>query len=195
MGGPKALLLWEGGEPLVAAHARAAAAHCATVLVVTRAAISDRLSGACGAARVIVSTFPDPMGSAGSIRAAARSGLLDGREQVLIVPVDTPVPLRATVCALFSALDAGARAARACVGPARGHPVACEAAVILEHYGQDVQSVRPLRDVLDTLGGECADVALEGDEILLDFNTPEELRAATGRDVCFWRWPAADRLG
>jgi CTP:molybdopterin cytidylyltransferase MocA len=190
MGGPKALLRWVDGEPLATAHSIARTAECGRTLIVTRQSIADKLGAQSGGATVLVSTEADELGPAGSIATAVRSGLLQDVNSVLIVPVDTPVAATTTVCALFGALDCGARAARPIIHPAAsGHPVACAMPELVQFYGPGARRLRPLREVLDELGEGCADVTVEDPSILVDFDTRDAFESASGVPVRFWNWP------
>jgi CTP:molybdopterin cytidylyltransferase MocA len=181
IGGPKALLGWEG-VPLAAAHAQARAKDCGAALVVTRGSIAEVLQRCCPWVAVLLSTEPDELGPAGSIAAAVRSGALDGAEQVVVTPVDVPPGSTQVVEALCAALG-GAQAARPWVGDRPGHPVACRAELLRRHYAS---AAPPLRDVLAGLGAQCARVQVNDPDCLIDFDTPEAFAARSGQRPRFF---------
>lgn len=181
MGGPKALLLWDG-VPLAVAHARARGAECERVIVVTRESIAKVLLRAEPGLETLVSHEADELGPAGSIAAAVRAGALDDAQQVLVTPVDVAPAGTALVQALFEALRKG-EASRPRLRGLPGHPVACTAGLLREAYGS---GAAPLRDLLTTLGSRCVDVEVDDPDILVDFDTIEGFEATTGRAPDFW---------
>jgi CTP:molybdopterin cytidylyltransferase MocA len=181
MGGPKALLLWDG-VPLAVAHARARQAECDQVVVVTRDPIARVLLRADPALSVVVSQEADELGPAGSIAAAVRAGAIEGVEQVLVTPVDVAPAATELVEVLFEALRKG-EASRPRLHGSPGHPVACAAALIRRSYAQEAA---PLRDLLTSLGSRCIDVDVDDQDILVDFDTIEGIEATTGHEPDFW---------
>lgn len=169
IGGPKALLPWDG-IPLAIAHANVRARDCDAVLVVVRPNVAEVLCDE----RTIVSRSPDDWGPAGSIAAAVP--YFEGA--ALITPVDCP-PAPAHVIAQLRAT--GAQAARPMYRGRRGHPVFVQAEV-LAPYRQPTGAPPPLRDVLRALGDAVVDVPVDDPHVLTDINTQEAL-AGYWRDV------------
>jgi molybdopterin-guanine dinucleotide biosynthesis protein A len=182
MGGPKALLLWQG-VPLAVAHARARRAQCDRVVVVTRDPIARVLLRAEPALAVVVSQEADELGPAGSIMAAVQAGAIVGVEQVLVTPVDVAPSSTALVEALWAALSQG-QASRPRLRGLPGHPVACAAGLLRSAYQKQAA---PLRDLLASLGSRCIDVDVDDEDVLADFDTIEAFEATTGRKPDFWR--------
>lgn len=164
MGGPKALLMWDG-VPLAQAHALAWASCCRRVVIVTRSDIAASLPPGLD---VVISTEEDALGPAGSLAAAARH--LEGDAHWLVTPVDCPPVRRETCSALIEALGE-AVAARPRHGARRGHPVALRAEV-WQRYRREA---RPLRDVLHEVGDRVAEVAVDDDGVLRDLDSPDDL--------------------
>jgi molybdenum cofactor cytidylyltransferase len=175
-GGPKALVDWDG-VPLAVAHARARSADCDRAIVVTRADTAAVLSRRDPGLKIVISGEPDELGPAGSIAAAVKAGVIADADQVLVTPVDVPPASGEVVRALWGALD-HAQAARPVMNGKPGHPVACLRAVV-EGYREHP---RPLRDVLEALGSSCAAVKVQSEEVLVDFDTPEDFSRWTGHD-------------
>ena len=175
IGGPKALLDWQG-VPLAAAHAAVRAGDCGRVLVITRERMGAVLQRLCPWLSVLVSQQPEELGPAGSIAAAVRSGALQDAVQVIVTPVDVPPASSELVSRLAAALS-GARAARPWMHGQPGHPVACRAELIERVYAR---SAPPLRDVMAELGAECAGVQTHDSDTLIDFDTPEAFAARAG---------------
>lgn len=175
LGGPKALVPWQG-NPLALAHAEAArAAGCAAVRVVVRADVARALPTAPAGVRWVVSAEDPMLGPAGSLRAAAREGLGDGL--VAVSPVDLDPAAWRCVSALAEALIAhGADVAKPAFGGRRGHPVVVRAAVLAGYARGDAA---PLREVLRAAAWRAVEVPVDDAAVLGDFDTPEAL--ARGR--------------
>jgi len=182
MGGPKALLLWDG-VPLAVAHARARSADCDRAIVVTREPIAEALLRADPTLSIVVSREPDELGAAGSIAAAVRAGALGGAEQVLVTPVDVAPAQTSTVRKVLEALSKG-EASRPRLRGLPGHPVACRASRLAAWYAKEAV---PLRDRLASLGSLCLEVDVDDPDVLVDFDTIEAFEARTGRKAAFWR--------
>jgi CTP:molybdopterin cytidylyltransferase MocA len=182
MGGPKALMFWQG-EPLALAQVSARSGDCERALVVTRTLTAEVLRRHAPDLSILISDEPDELGPAGSIAAAVRSGALAGVDQVLVTPVDVPPASGALVQALSAALGE-ADAARPVLDGEPGHPVLCRARLLVEAYAQQAP---PLRDLLASLGSRCVSVEVQDTEVLVDFDTIEDMFARTGREPDFLR--------
>jgi CTP:molybdopterin cytidylyltransferase MocA len=182
IGGPKALLLWNG-MPLAVAHARARDLDCDRVIVVTREPIARVLLQAEPRLSIVISHQDDALGPAGSIAAAARSGAIDRMDQLLLTPVDVAPASTQIVEVLFDALRI-AQASRPRLRGLLGHPVAVQAGLIRQAYRHHAA---PLRDLMASLGSDCIDVDVDDQNILGDFDTIEAFEATTGRRLDFWR--------
>ena len=176
LGGPKALLEFDG-ERLVDRTVRVLhEAGCSPVYVVAGAApLQDAVAHASGLVRVVDNPdWPTGMGS------SVRRGLAEvGEEAVVIMVVDTPGIGAAAVRRLVDAFATGASVAVATYDGAPRNPVL----IAREHFA-DVSALavgdvgaraflaaRP--DVVTTV--ECSDVADPN-----DIDTREDLRAARG---------------
>ena len=191
MGGPKALLVYDG-RPLVWKHVdRAREVGCGEIVVVARrevACILDRgetpahgaATGGHSGARVVVSEELEPAGSlAVGVRALGAASI------VLVSPVDVVPASDQTIELLFKAIFAGAVAATPVFGERGGHPVVCRREVLDRYAGE-----RPhpsLRDVLDSLGDRRARVRVSDESVTIDLNRPEDVFARTGAAPVFWR--------
>ena len=173
MGGPKALLVNENGQPLAWAHALERYGDCRTTVIVARAdvvPVLERCRPAAVHAELIASKEADELGPAGSIRAAMQALSLGQDEWVLLSPVDCPPAPQATVEQLVAASH-GVDAVRPRVEGRGGHPVLLRAAVLAEYR----QQARPLRDVLRAMSTErIRDVQLPDRSLLNDFDTPTD---------------------
>jgi CTP:molybdopterin cytidylyltransferase MocA len=163
MGGPKALLVYDG-VPLALAHARRAVAlGCHEVVIALRRAhpaiAGDRV-------RVIVSNASD---QAGSLRIALL-GLSPGA-LVMITPVDSLPVEPATFAALRTALERGAAAVSPTCGGRGGHPVLCRSHALA--------TFRTLRDV------PRVRVEVSDPRVLVDLDTPADVEALTGEPPRF----------
>lgn len=182
MGGPKALLLWNG-RPLAAVHADARRGDCERTIVVARAAVAGVLQRAEPGLAVVVSQEPDELGPAGSIAAAVRSGALSGHEVVIVTPVDVMPASREVIEALAAAVVRG-EVARPVWRGRPGHPVACRRALLEREYARNAP---PLRDVLAAAGVGCISVPVEDPAVGGDLDTPEAWEAAVGSRPAFLR--------
>lgn len=171
MGGPKVLLDWDG-EPLGAAHARAAlGAGCARAYVVVRRAHAGLPLP--GGASTVVSDEPDELGPAGSIRAFVERLAPPGEALVAVTPVDAVPASWRVLPALLAAL--GDRdCARAVHAGRGGHPVLVRARAL-------AGPPTPLRDRLRALGDRRVDVAWDGPEVGWDLDVPADLTRARSR--------------
>jgi molybdenum cofactor cytidylyltransferase len=165
MGGPKALLVYHG-MPLALAHAlRALSLGCDEAVIAVRrdhpALHADRV-------RIVLSSASDP---AGSLRIALEG--LAPEEVVLIAPVDSAPVAPATFKALATTLEGGAAAACPTYQGHGGHPILCRVHAL--------GSFRTLRDVPRTR------VDVLDASILVDLDTPEDVRALTAEGPRFWR--------
>lgn len=168
MGGPKALLLHDG-EPLARSHVKS----WPNAIVVVRREVAAKLA-LPPHVRVVESTEDDELGPAGSLRAAVRSGALDGVDVVVVTPVDRMPATRETIEALVRALEAH-DAAR----PSRGHPVALLGSALRLRY---LDEALPLRDVLASLDTTIVDLPACAAR---DLDTPEDFEFATGKRPIF----------
>jgi CTP:molybdopterin cytidylyltransferase MocA len=181
MGGPKALLRWTDGAPIVVSHAKLGAGVCGRVVVVVRASVAGILRPLLPQAVLVASSAPGPWGPAGSIAAAVRAGALAGIRWTLITPVDAIPASPSTVRMLLRGAAAGVDAVRPRFEGRGGHPVLVRSDVLVNAY----LALRPppLRDVLREV--TCADVAVADRGVVADLNTPEAYRAWTGQDPRF----------
>lgn len=157
MGGPKALLLI-GETPLAALHARV----LPTIFVTS---LSLPVEGT-----FIPPDRPHALGPAGSIGAAARSGVLDRYDAVVITPVDVVPAPPSRVWMLIEALRT-----REAARSHRGHPVAVRSDVLRRHYRTEDPI---LRDLLDSLA--CARLPPDEAGVLPDLDTPQDVMRITG---------------
>lgn len=181
MGGPKALLRWTDGAPIVASHAKLGASVCGRVVVVVRASVARILRPLLPQAVVVKSSAPGPWGPAGSIAAAVRAGALAGATWTLITPVDAVPAAPSTVRLLLNAAISGVHAVRPRFEGRGGHPVLVRSDAVVSAYLARLPP--PLRDVLRELA--CADVEVADRGVVADLNTPEAYRAWTGVDPRF----------
>jgi CTP:molybdopterin cytidylyltransferase MocA len=181
MGGPKALLRWTDGAPIVASHAKLGASVCGGVVVVARASVARMLRPLLPEAMVVPSSAPGPWGPAGSIAAAVRAGTLAGATWTLITPVDAVPAAPSTVRLLLNAVSSGVQAVRPRFEGRGGHPVIVRSDVVTSAYL--ARRPPPLRDVLREL--DCVDVEVADRGVVADLNTPEAYRAWTGQDPRF----------
>ena len=183
MGGPKALLRWTDGEALAVSHV-----HMRTdttdVVVVARRPVAMRLRTWVPRARIIASAAPGPWGPSGSIAAAVRSGALASVSWALIMPVDLIPPKRSTVAALQARRGEGVDAVRPVFEGRGGHPVLVRTEVLYRLYTLPGEPPT-LRDVLGSVASRCAVVSVDDPDIRADLDTPEAVRARTGRDPVF----------
>ena len=187
LGGPKALLEFDG-VTLVARHvARALACGCERVVLVVRAEVAEKIdAGARPEVRVVISDAPDPAGSL-----AVGVAALGACARVFVTPVDTLPASDETCAALVAALDAGARAATPAYRDRGGHPVLCRFDV-LEPYARRAAALDPpesswppLRTVLRALGPERARVEVRDPQIAVDLDTPDDWLRLTGAAPAF----------
>ena len=182
MGGNKALLLLEG-KPLVKAHIeRALEAGCERVVVVTRADIAARLGEI--AQVTVVSVDTDDQSK--SLALGARKIGKRGDTQVLITPVDAPPVAKATIDALFQAIDGGADVATPLDGERGGHPVVCRAKILAVYGKEHDDNLKPLNEVLRTLESSRKRVAVDDPRVGIDLDTPDDVQALTGEPPRFW---------
>jgi CTP:molybdopterin cytidylyltransferase MocA len=165
MGGPKALLVYQG-VPLALAHAlRALSLGCDEAVIALRhdhpALHADRV-------RIVLSQASDP---AGSLRVALEG--IAPEEIVMIAPVDSAPVDPATFKALATTLESGVAAACPAYQGRGGHPILCRVHAL--------GSFRTLRDVPRTR----VDVPDAG--VLVDLDAPEDVLALTGEGPRFWR--------
>lgn len=192
MGGPKALLAIRWGDgpgelPLAIAHARAHLdAGAERVIVVTRAEVARVLSRfAQRGLDIVVSTERDDFGPAGSIQCALEL-VSDPDAWVMVVPVDMP-PVSAAIRRELAArvLESPALAAvRPVYEGKRGHPVLIRQSALASVARTDPPT--SLRDVLKTLGGGVADVAVEDRRAVVDLDTPADVEAFYGHPARFF---------
>ena len=189
MGGPKALLVYEG-RPLVWKHVdRARKVGCGAIVVVARCEVARILDlgephahGAAAGilARVVVSEEAEPAGSlAVGVRALGAASI------VLVTPVDAMPAADHTIELLFRAIFAGSVAATPVFGERGGHPVVCRREVLDCYAGERPHP--PLRDVLDSLGVRRARVRVSDESVTLNFQRPDDVLARTGAAPVFWR--------
>ena len=173
LGGAKALLNWSGA-PLAQVHAAHWQGLCDRVLIVTRRDIAAALRRHAPGlqAELVVSTYDDALGPAGSLMAAAL--LIEDAANLLVTPVDCPPVAIATSQRLVDALDPPAVAAsRPRHGPRRGHPVA----MAPEAWRGYRAAATPLRDVLNALGTRAAEVVVNDAGVLRDIDEEKDLGA------------------
>ncbi|MGZ3419097.1 MAG: NTP transferase domain-containing protein [Polyangiales bacterium] len=168
MGGPKALLLIDG-EPLALLHAKSSPRP----VLVLRREVAAKLA-LPSHVRVVSSDEDDALGPAGSLRAAVNSGALAGIDVAIVTPVDRLPATKESIASLVRALE-GHDAAR----PLRGHPVVVRGEALRRCYAEEA---RPLRDVLASLDTVLVDLP---ECSTRDLDTPEDVRARTGRDPIF----------
>jgi CTP:molybdopterin cytidylyltransferase MocA len=179
MGGPKALLDLDG-VPLAIAHVNAHASLVARALVVLRASVAATLKRFDPSLETIISDRDDALGPAGSLAAVAQELAPDDR--VIVQHVDRPIAARATLDALFDALDRdGVLAARPTHAGRRGHPIGARGACF-EAYRDATPT---LRDVLRALGQACVDVPVDDAAILANLTTPADMQQHLGRPPRF----------
>jgi CTP:molybdopterin cytidylyltransferase MocA len=165
MGGPKALLVYQG-LPLALGHARRALSlGCDEVVIAVRrdhpALHEDRV-------RIVLSSASEP---AGSLRLALEG--LAPEETVMIAPVDSAPVAPATFAALATTLESGAAAACPAYQGRGGHPILCRVHALT--------SFRTLRDLLRVR------VDVPDPSVLVDLDAPEDVLAFTGEGPRFWR--------
>jgi CTP:molybdopterin cytidylyltransferase MocA len=184
MGGPKALLLYNGATPLAVAHVRALRAQGVQAVVVTRACMARALLRFDPTVHVVVSEAAEEQGPAGSIAALVRARVLDEYDGALLSPVDL-VPSRAsTIRALVDALRRGADAACPCYAGRGGHPVAIRTDALLKAY--ETEPPPTLRDVLAGMGPTRVFVSVDDPDVRTNLDTPDAWLARTGRSPSFW---------
>ncbi|MFO0552553.1 MAG: NTP transferase domain-containing protein [Polyangiaceae bacterium] len=187
MGGPKALLAVRWGEgpgelPLAIAHARAHLDGGAErVVVVVRAEVAAVLSRfRQRGLDIVVSTAPDELGPAGSIKTALELLRLPKSAWVMIEPVDMPsssASIRRELLAAAESARPQPAAVRPVFGERRGHPVL----VRREHLDPMVSPTPPpLRDVLHALDKAVLDVPVPDPRATTDLDTPEDVVAFYG---------------
>jgi len=180
MGRPKALLQHEG-ESFVARAVRVLrAGGCAGVWVVAGSEddpVAERVAaeaGRCGAG-LVRNPRPDSE-QVDSLRLAVRA-LPSDAEAAVFTPVDHP---RLPVGAVRAVIDAFRRTAAPLVVPAhggqRGHPTLLSSAL----FGELLEEALPegARTLLERHHAQLLEVSVQDAGILVDVNTPEELRAA-----------------
>jgi CTP:molybdopterin cytidylyltransferase MocA len=180
LGGPKALVLFEGA-PLVLAHtARLFEAGCRDVVVVVRAEVAPGLV-LPGRARVALSSASD---QGGSLSVGLREIATADEEPVVISLVDVLPARVATLCALVAALDGGAEAATPRRLGVSGHPVVARARVLRAYRSESVAPPR-LCDVLDALGPARVRVSVEDGAVTSELDCPADAQRVLGHGVVF----------
>ena len=178
MGRAKPLLDW-GGYPLVAAQVEALqAAGCAPVIVVLGARATAVRRALPPAARWTTNAAWRE-GRAGSIRAGARAAPTHA-ERIVIASVDQPClasAVRRTIAALAANPDARIAVPRH--DGRNGHPPVFDAALLpeLRRVSERSEGLRELRR-----RWRAATIFVEVDDplVLLNLNTPEDYRRASG---------------
>ena len=192
MGGPKALLTvpsgdMTSGEPLAAAHARAHLDRGAKrVVVVVRAEVAAVLARfARPGLEVVISSAPDELGPAGSLRTALHYLDVAPDAWLLVQPVDAPPVSPEVVAALASRAqtEPRPRAVRPVFDGRRGHPVLVSRAAMEPLLAA---APPPLRDVLAALGGDVVDVPVGDRACVVGFDTPDDVAAWYGEVGSFY---------
>ncbi len=182
MGGPKALLDLPGG-PLVARHAaRLAAAGAEAILVVTRPECVRPLEAlALDRVTLIGAETHDPAASLAIAMTHARSL---PQTIAIVTPVDAMPASAATLAALLAAVEAGADAAVPTFEGRGGHPIVARTTVLAPYRSSEPP---PLRDVLRALGARSTRVAVGDAAVVVNLDTPSEVRAHFAVEPRFFR--------
>ena len=192
MGGPKALLTvpsgdMTSGEPLAVAHARAHLDRGARrVVVVVRAEVAAVLARfARPGLELVISSAPDALGPAGSLRTALHYLEAAPDDWLLVQPVDAPPVAPEVVAALVARAHAEPRprAVRPVFEGRRGHPVLVSRSVM---DPLRAAAPPPLRDVLASLGDEVVDVPVGDRACVVGFDTPDDVAAWYGEVGSFY---------
>jgi len=183
MGGPKALLMWEG-EPLAIAHARARLGDCGHTVVATREDIARVLRQRDPEISIATSVAPDEQGPAGSLAAAVRAGALTKSSAVIVTPVDLVPTTAGSVATLLASLRFGIDAVCPRFEGRGGHPVVIRTEVLHAFYAKGEPPT--LRDVLHELGPRRVHVPVDDADVLADLDTPQAYQARAGRLPSFW---------
>jgi CTP:molybdopterin cytidylyltransferase MocA len=180
LGGPKALVVFEG-ESLASAHAvRLFEAGCREVVVVVRSEVLPRLS-LPPLARVAISSAEDP---AGSLSVGLHEVATEPEEPVFISLVDV-LPARVTTLSLLAAvLEGGAEAATPSRCGVSGHPVAARARVLDVYRGRNGAAPR-LCDVLDALGPRKVRVVVDDEAVTSEIDAPADAHRVLGHGPVF----------
>ena len=177
MGGPKALLEFEGGLLVERAVETALAGGCDQALVVLGAQADEvQRRAALGSARIVVN--PDWAEGMGSSLRAGLAALepVDDVDVALVLLVDQPFIGPPTVRAVLDAWRAGARLASASYAGKRGHPVLFGR----EHWPEAARSATGDSGARAFLAAHAADLVLVPCDALADprdLDTPQDLDA------------------
>jgi nicotine blue oxidoreductase len=175
MGGPKALLEFEGRLLVERAVRTAVRGGCGEVVVVLGAGAAEvrRRADLRGARIVVNEDWSEGMGS------SLRAGLvalepIDSVDAALILLVDQPYVAARAVSAVLDAWRGGARLAAASYGDRRGHPVLFGR----EHWADAARSAKGDAGARAFLAERAADVVLVPCDALADprdLDTPADL--------------------
>jgi CTP:molybdopterin cytidylyltransferase MocA len=180
LGGPKALVVFNGASLAFAHAARLFEAGCREVVVVVRAEVAPRLP-LPARARVAISSADDP---AGSLSAGLREIAAEHDEPVFISLVDVLPAHVTTLRALAAALEVGAAAATPRRRGASGHPVAARSHV-LDAYRVTTGALPRLCDVLDALGAARVRVLVDDEAVTSEINGPADAQRVLGHAAVF----------
>jgi len=179
MGGPKALLEFEGRLLVERAVETALAGGCDQVVLVLGAQAEEvQRRAALGPARIVVNEdWSEGMGS--SLRAGLAALDAELTDAALILLVDQPFVGPRAVRAVLDAWRAGARLASAAYAGKRGHPVLFGR----EHWAEAALSATGDSGARAFLAAHAAELVLVPCDTLADprdLDTPEDLAAAHG---------------
>ena len=184
MGSPKAVLRASDGRPFVARIAAVLLeGGAADVVVVTglhHALIAEALADAGMDHRVRLARNPDPSRGQLSSLWVGMDAVMDTSPQAMLMTlVDVPAISPATVRAVIDAWQATrAPIVRPAIGDRHGHPVLFDRAVFEELRAASLEA--GAKGVVHAHLDAVVDVPMHDEGALIDIDTPEDYRRATG---------------